>query len=405
MIEGHLKQQIISHLYFKKTLSAVDLSIIVGKSVPHVTKSLVELTQAGYLDDKGFAPSSGGRRPQIYSLKAGTIYMVAVAMDQLYTKISITDILNHPALPVETHELRLLNNSEALPGLVQLINNAIERSGVDREKIAGVGIGIPGFTNTRLGMNYSYLQPPEGESLHSFLESELQLPVCLDNDSSLVALAELKFGLAQERSDVMVVNVGWGIGLGMIIDGKLFRGFTGYAGELSHIPISESDTLCDCGKRGCLETEATLRVVTAKAMKGVKDGYISGLKYEESPERMSEAIMVAANKGDQYSIELLSDMGYKIGKAIAILIHIVNPELIVLSGRGATVGRILLAPIQQALNKYCIPRLSEHTEVKVSTLGRKAEITGALALIMDNFGKPFSMFDKKIKEITGQSDR
>jgi len=117
------------------------------------------------------------------------------------------------------------------------------------------------------------------------------------------------------------------------------------------------------------------------------------LKLEDDSEKMSEAIMVAANKGDQYAIELLSDMGYKIGKAIGILIHIVNPELIVLSGRGAAVGKILLAPIQQALNKYCIPRLSEHTDVKVSMLGRKAELTGAAALVMDNFSK--SSFIKK----------
>ena len=184
----------------------------------------------------------------------------------------------------------------------------------------------------------------------------------------------------------------------MIVNGVLFRGFSGYAGELSHIPISESDNLCDCGKRGCLETEATLKVVTNKAIKGIKEGNISGLKYNESPEQMSEAIMIAANKGDQYAIELLSDMGYKIGKAIAILIHIVNPELIVLSGRGAAVGKILLAPIQQALNKYCIPRLSEHTDVKVSTVGRNAELLGAAALVIENFGNPSFIKKEKPKE-------
>jgi len=212
-----------------------------------------------------------------------------------------------------------------------------------------------------------------------------------------VALSEVKFGLAKNKEEVMVINIGWGIGLGMIVNGVLFRGFTGYAGELSHIPISESDTLCDCGKRGCLETEASLRVITEKAMKGIKEGSISGLKYDERPEQMSESIFIAANKGDQYAIELISDMGYKIGKAIAILIHIVNPELIVLSGRGAEVGKILLAPIQQALNKYCIPRLSEFTGVKVSTVGRKAELIGAAALVMENMARPVSAKTDKVK--------
>jgi len=393
MIDSHLKREVISAFYFDKTLSVVELSARLDKSVPHVTKAVNELIEAGLVVESGQAPSSGGRKPLTYSLKGGTLYIVAVAMDQLYFKVSITDILNNPVLPVETHELRLLNNNEALSQLVEIIDGYIKRSGIDRKKIIGMGIGIPGFTNTKLGINYSYLLPPGDESLLNYLERELHIHVSIDNDSSLIALAELKFGLAKGKEEVMVINVGWGIGLGMIVNGVLFRGFTGYAGELSHIPISESDILCDCGKRGCLETEGTLRVVTDKAITGIKNGNISGLKLEDDSEKMSEAIMVAANKGDQYAIELLSDMGYKIGKAIGILIHIVNPELIVLSGRGAAVGKILLAPIQQALNKYCIPRLSEHTDVKVSMLGRKAELTGAAALVMDNFSK--SSFIKK----------
>ena len=393
MIDSHLKRQVISAFYFDKTLSVVELSARLDKSVPHVTKAVNELIEAGFVVESGQAPSSGGRKPLTYSLKGGTLYIVAVAMDQLYFKVSITDILNNPVLPVETHQLRLLNNNEALSQLVEIIDGYIKRSGIDRKKIIGMGIGTPGFTNTKLGINYSYLLPPGDESLLNYLERELHIHVSIDNDSSLIALAELKFGLAKGKEEVMVINVGWGIGLGMIVNGVLFRGFTGYAGELSHIPISESDILCDCGKRGCLETEGTLRVVTDKAITGIKNGNISGLKLEDDSEKMSEAIMVAANKGDQYAIELLSDMGYKIGKAIGILIHIVNPELIVLSGRGAAVGKILLAPIQQALNKYCIPRLSEHTDVKVSMLGRKAELTGAAALVMDNFSK--SSFIKK----------
>ena len=398
-IGSHLKQQILNKLYFESKLSVVELSNLTGKSIPHVTKAVLELVVAGFVIEYGLAPSSGGRRAQVYTLKADKIYIVAVAMDQLYTKIVLTDVLNNPVLPLETHELKLLNNNTAHTELVNIINGIIDRSGIGRGKIAGIGIGMPGFTNTKLGVNYSYLVPPDGESLYRFLERELEIPVYIDNDSSLIALSELKFGLAKGKEEVMVINIGWGIGLGMIVNGMLFRGFTGYAGELSHIPISENDTLCECGKRGCLETEATLKVVTEKAMKGIKEGSISGLQYDSRPEQMSEAIMIAANKGDQYAIELLSDMGYKIGKAIAILIHIVNPELIVLSGRGTDAGKILLAPIQQALNKYCIPRLSEFTAVKVSAIGRKAELAGAAALVMENFGNAECVKTGKIKEV------
>jgi predicted NBD/HSP70 family sugar kinase len=385
-IDSFLKYQIIKNLYFERSVSSADLSDRVGKSIPVVTKVISELVESGHVIENGYAASTGGRRPLVYSLKADEIYIVAVAMDQLYSRITIFDGLNNEVLPAETFELKLLDNNHSVDALIGIVNEAIVRSGIDRFKIIGVGIGMPGFVNAKQGINYSYLPSPDNDSLLNYLEKSLQLPVHLDNDSSLIALAELKFGVARGRKDVMVINIGWGIGLGMIVNGELFRGHSGYAGEFSHIPLSDNDTLCDCGKRGCLETEATLRVVASRAIELIKERKISNLQLKDSAEEICEDVMTAAKRGDQIAIELFSDMGYKIGKGIAILIHIINPELIVLSGRGAGAGKMLLAPIQQALNKYCIPRLAEHTEVQVSKLGQKAYSIGVAALVMENFG-------------------
>jgi predicted NBD/HSP70 family sugar kinase len=392
-IDSFLKYQIIKNLYFERSVSSADLSDRVGKSIPVITKVISELVESGHVVENGYAASTGGRRPLVYSLKADEIYIVAVAMDQLYSRITIFDGLNNEVLPAETFELKLLDNNHSVDALVGIVNEAITRSGIDRFKIIGVGIGMPGFVNAKQGINYSYLPSPDNESLLNYLEKSLQLPVHLDNDSSLIALAELKFGVARGRKDVMVINIGWGIGLGMIVNGELFRGHSGYAGEFSHIPLSDNDTLCDCGKRGCLETEATLRVVANRAIELIKERKISNLQLKESAEEICEDVMTAAKRGDQIAVELFSDMGYKIGKGIAILIHIINPELIVLSGRGAGAGKMLLAPIQQALNKYCIPRLAEHTEVQVSKLGQKAYSIGVAALVMENFGSKIFQLD------------
>jgi len=382
-----MKYRILRQMYIDKSLSCADLSESIGKSVPLVTKVVNELVQSGQVVENGLAPSSGGRRPVMFSLKADFGFIVTVAMDQLFTKITILDFNNDPVLPIETRELKLSNNPNALFELVEYINDIITRSGVEREKIIGVGIGMPGFINTKLGVNYSYLHPDNNESFCEYMERRLQLPVYIDNDSSMIALAELKFGLARQRENVMVVNIGWGVGLGMVIQGELFRGHTGFAGEFSHIPLFDNDILCECGKRGCLETAATLLVVAKKAMEEIAKGKVSKLTLESSYEKMVMSVMAAANTGDQYAIELLSDMGYKIGKGLAILIHIVNPELIVLSGRGADVGKILMAPMQQAIHQFCIPRLAENTELKVSKLGHDAELIGAAALVMENYGQ------------------
>ena len=389
-IDSVLKYQVFRELYYNHYLSCAELSEILGKSIPVIAKVIEQLSDAGYVVDTGYAPSSGGRRPQVYALKADKMYVVTVAMDQLFTKIAITDLHQKEITPVETFPLTLAGNKDTVKNLVEIINGIVQKSGIDYSKIIGVGIGMPGFVNTTHGINHTYL-PVEDKTLNLRLQLQalLNLPVVIDNDSSVIALAELRFGLARKSQDVMVINIGWGIGLGMIIQGKLFRGFAGYAGELSHIPISDSDILCDCGKRGCLETEATLRVVVDKAIEKIKDKKTSRINFEGNREQVSEAIMTAANQGDPDAIDLLTDMAYKIGKAIAILIHIVNPELIVISGRGIHSGRLLMAPIEQALNKFCIPKLVEHTSVKTSALGANASLMGAAALVIDNF------FDEK----------
>jgi len=265
-----------------------------------------------------------------------------------------------------------------------LIKEVIAGSGISHDGFIGMGLGMPGFVNIKLGINHSYLHTYTDESLRDYLERVFNMPVYIDNDSSVIALAESKFGLAKGRQDVMVINVGWGIGLGMIMDGKIFRGHNGYAGEFSHIPVGTGDIMCECGKKGCLETEATLRTVAQKAIEKINGGYKGTLEVKDSAEEMCEEVMGAAKRGDQFAIELLSEMAYKIGKAIAILIHINSPEQVLLSGRGAEVGKILLAPIQQALNEYCIPRLFEHTEVNVSTMKYNAYPIGAAALVMEN---------------------
>jgi len=385
---AELKNIIIKRLYFDKALSCAELSEILDKSIPSVSKAVNELIEEGFVVEQGYAPSSGGRRPLMYALLPSAMYIVTVAMDQLSTRIQMVDLLNNPVADIALNELKLFANPHALSTLIDYINDYISATGIAKDKIAGIGIGMPGFIDAAEGINYTYLDSA-GQSLTQLISAQTGIPAYIENDSSLIALAEQKFGIAKNHKDVMVINLGWGIGLGMIINGEIYRGHNGFAGEFSHIPLSEDGALCTCGKRGCLEAEASMLVVAEKAVKGIKKGHISSLKHTDKDQSklVGNAIMEAANNGDQFAIELLSDAGYKIGKALAILIHIMNPESIVLSGRGAIVGKILLAPIQQALNKYCIPRLVSSTELLISDLGFNAELIGTAVLVMENFDK------------------
>jgi predicted NBD/HSP70 family sugar kinase len=390
------KRNIIKHLYFSGQLSCAELSQLTDKSLPLTTKVLNELIEEGSVQELGYALSTGGRRPQTYSLKSDLMYVVAVAMDQLITRMAIVDMRNNLIGEVEKVELKLNNNPKAAEELRKNILKFIEKSTIPKSKIAGIGIGMPGFIDVLKGINHSFLKISKG-SIVSYIESEVGLPVLIDNDSSLIALAELRLGEAKNRQNVMVININWGVGLGMILNGELFRGYNGFAGEFSHIPLFTNNKMCSCGKSGCLETETSLLVVAEKAVEGLKKGKVSRLKnlVLENIEETAAAIMDAADKGDKFAVELFSEAGYNIGRGVAILIHLLNPELIVLSGRGAGVGKLWLAPIQQAINEHCIPKIAENTEIKISSLGFQAELIGAAALVMENFDMLDSALEKK----------
>jgi len=380
------KGKIIKQLYFASSLSCSDISTLIDTSLPVTTRMINELVKENDVLETGLAPSRGGRRPQLYALRPDRMYTVAVAMDQHFTRIVITDMLRQPVSRLEKVELHLARNADALEMLAQKLDDHIGRTGIEKERIAGIGIGMPGFVDSRKGLNYSFLSSGE-ISITEYIQERVGVPTFIENDSSLIALAELSFGAARNKKSAMVVNLSWGIGLGLILNGKLFRGYNGFAGEFSHLPLFSNDKLCSCGKMGCLETEASLVVVVDKALEGVRNGRVTMMKeemLEDNLDSASYAVIQAASKGDKFAVELLSESGYNIGRGVAILIHLLNPETIVLGGRGAAAGKIWQTPIQQALNEHCIPRLAGNTQIEVSALGYDAELIGAAALVMDN---------------------
>ncbi len=383
------QRKIVKQLYFGSLLSCLEISSLIGKSIPLTTKILYNLIQKGVVLETGFAQSTGGRRPAMYSLKPEVLYVVAVAMDQFITRIAIMNVQNRIVME-ERLELPLTKNNTALPLLRQHIASIIERSGIDRDKFAGVGIGMPGFIDVKKGINYSYLDNG-GKNIAHYISELIQLPVLIDNDATLIALAELRFGAAKNKTNVLVINLSWGIGMGLVLNGEVYRGNNGFAGEFSHTPLSMTKSeLCTCGKVGCLETEASLMVMINKMQKELAAGrptLLKGINETTPLELILESVIDAAKQGDKFSIELLSESGYALGRGIAALIHTLNPEMIVISGRGSAAGKIWQTPIQQALHEYCIPRLASDTAIKISSLGYEVELLGAATLVMENYDK------------------
>lgn len=382
-----LRTDVIKHLYYSKMLTLTELSHLTHKSLPLITNVVNDLVEDGYILEHGLAPSTGGRRALTFLLNQDKQrYIVAVAMDQLVTQVVIYDLLNQARTEPELFKLTLKEDPALTPTLINFLKDYISRSGIPIEQILGVGIGMPGFVNAAEGINHSFFKVQGEGSLNKHLIKELGLPVFIDNDSSMIALSELKFGAGKNLKDVMVVNIGWGIGLGMIINGSLFRGHSGYAGEFSHIPLSQSNKLCSCGKRGCLEVDTSLLVLVERAKTQIAEGVSSSLEqlFLDDSKLHGDHFLEAAKAGDPLAVSILADAAFLIGKGLATLIHIINPELIVLGGRGALAGKMMMAPIQQAIHEFCIPRLAEQTEIKVSELNADSGLLGAATLVIEN---------------------
>lgn len=382
-----LRADIIKYLYYKKTLSLTDLSKLTQRSLPLVTSTVNSLIEDKYIKKQGLAPSTGGRRPLMFlNNPAKQKYIVAVAMDQLITRLVIFNLANEIVLKLQLLNLNISEDHQAVNKLITFINTSIQKSGIDRIALLGIGIGMPGLVNAEKGINNSHLPTPNGANLADYLTEELALPVFIDNDSSLITLAELHFGEAEGMQDALVVNVGWGTGLGIIMKGNLYRGSTGYAGEFSHIPLSTTNNLCSCGKRGCLEVDTSLWVMVEKAKAALAEGTESSMNklFKDRSKHYGDHFLDAVVQQDPLAISILSTACFQLGKGLSTLIHILNPECIVLSGRGARAGKMLLPAIQQAINEFCIPRIADQTRIALSTLADNAELLAAASLVVEN---------------------
>ncbi|MFI5160576.1 MAG: ROK family protein [Sphingobacteriales bacterium] len=392
-----LKNTVIKEISLNQSLSCVTLSKKINKSFPATKQLLGELILEGVVVEDDNTESTGGRKPQMYTLKTGLMYVVSVAMDQHCTNIALIDIQTKEQVLKDKFILELPGNEDFLTPLTTHIRSFIEQSGTGKEKILGIGIGMPGFVNKKTGINHTY-QNAESPSITRYISDRIGIPAYIDNDSRMVALAEMHFGASKNEANALVINIGWGTGLGLILDGKIFSGTSGLAGEFSHIPLFQNNKLCSCGKTGCLETEVSLSFIIQEAIARLKSGKVSALSldnFNSDPHSQVESLVEAVNKGDKLIIELFSEMGYNLGRGIAILIHILNPGKIILSGLGSVVKKVWLPVINSALNEHCIPHLAEQTEIEVSAIDARAEIIGSAILVLENFSSEINQKDNK----------
>jgi N-acetylglucosamine repressor len=382
-----LKIKLIKHFYVQGADSNAEICSRFGLSSPTSMALINELIADGMVRKQGRGKSIGGRKPDLYGLLDGCFYVLSIHVERFKTNLALFDNNNRFLTRIETLPLTLTKDLSAVDQLYAHAQSLLLTSGLDPEKFMGVGVSMPGLVDSEEGRNYTFWVTEEADSLQQVLERKFNKPVVIQNDVKSACLAEFRFGQAQGLQNVLIVSMDYGIGLGLILDGKMRKGSSGFAGEFGHIPLIENGLLCHCGKRGCLETVASGIAMTRMAKEGIKSGQSSFLNSHSATEMDSlepKAIMEAANKGDQYAINILSEVGIHLGKGIAILIQLFNPELILLGGEITEAKQFITTPIQQSINTYCMPQLRERTRIALSDLGPNASLLGSVATVTEN---------------------
>jgi predicted NBD/HSP70 family sugar kinase len=376
-----LKKKLLSYFTNVGNATIADLCKELNLSVPKITALLADLIQDELIKDYGKVDSTGGRKPNLYGLVPESAFFIGVDIKQNHINIGLSDLQKNLIKVSEKLPYQLENNKESLEALITLINDFISTLTIPREKLLGIGINLSGRINYATGYSYSFFHFSE-EPLSKTIESRVGIRVFLENDSRAMAYGEFSVGAVTVEKNVLFLNLDHGIGLGILVDGQLYYGKSGYSGEFGHIPLFNNEIICHCGKKGCLETEASGWALTRMLKERLKEGASSILTQKNAkPDNLNmEGIIAAANNDDVLAIEMIAKIGDNLGRGIALLINLFNPELVILGGCLAATEDYIKLPIKSAINKYSLSLMNTDTVLKTSKLGERGGIIGACLL-------------------------
>ena len=377
-----IKRSIIAYMAVNRESTLAELTKELRISVPTITKLVQELVDEGIVSDLGKVETPGGRRPNVFGLTNTTIYFAGVNVGRDHMTFVITDLQNNIIHEVVDKSFELSDREQCLDTICNNIDNFINNCGIDKSHILGIGVCIVGRVNTHQGRSYKYFTNID-TSLREIIEKRIGIRVLVENDTRSRCYAEYTCGRSKDESNVLYLHLGLGVAIGIVVNGKLFYGKNGFAGEFGHIPFFNNEKICFCGKKGCLETEVSGIAIEEKMCELVKNGANTILrpKYERKESIHINDIIAAARNDDNLSIEIIEEASEKIGKAVAILINIFNPETVIIGGNLAAAGDYVMLPLKSATNKYSLNLVYKDTKFRLSKMSDNAPAWGVAMLI------------------------
>lgn len=376
-----LKKQLLNLFAKNGNATVADLCKYLNVSTPKINELLNDLMEHGLVKDYGKIEGGVGRKPNLYGLEPSSANFVGIEVKRDTVNIAMMDFSENFIHFQENVPYKLENSLEALEELCTIIDKFLTKTKVAKSKILGLGINLSGRVNHSTGYSYSFFNFGE-KPVRKIIEQKLGIETLIENDSRAMAYGEFYCSGIEKEKDVLFVNVDYGIGLGIVIDGKLYHGKSGFAGEFGHSPWLDNDILCHCGKKGCLETEVSGHAITEIMKTKLREGEASIItkEIENIDDITMQDVINAALNDDMLAIDIISEAGEKLGRGIALLINIFNPQTVVLGGSLAQTDAYLRLPVKYAINKYSLTLVNSDTELKMSQLGKRAGIIGACLL-------------------------
>ena len=380
------ESQILTLLSRRDGATIPQIADALGISIGTATKYVGLLLEENALEDCGKTESVTGRRPHRYSLRANTGWFLGLEVNDRYVNVGLMDFQGN------LREKRIvegfsLESKGAFGRLCNILQKAIAVAQESGYPIMGVCLAIPGRIDERTGESYTYFYEP-GKALALRLQEQLKLPISLLNDTRAMTCGEYIKGAGVGTQDMLLINVNWGLGMGIVMEGKLYSGKSGYAGELGHVYGFDNQIICRCGKRGCNETEISGQALQRNLVERIRAGESSILSQRvlesDKPLMLSE-IMDAVAREDVLCIDVIEKIGILLGEKTSGLINLFNPELVVVGGELAMTGDYLLDPMRMAVNKHAIHLVSKDTRICRSALGMDAGIVGACLVARNHY--------------------
>ncbi len=341
-----------------------------------VTTITADLITEGLIFEKETGDSRGGRRPILLAINPQGAYVVGIKLTETKAIAALTD-LEATVLAKRSSDLRKFDPDSAIELMAQLTNSLLVEAGVPSDKLIGVGVGLAGIVDFQKGIvrNATYFGWQD-LPIRDLMREKINTEIYIDNDVNTLTLAEVWFGCGQGIDDFLTVTVGRGVGLGIITNGQFYRGSGGGAGEFGHTVIDPNGTPCDCGKRGCLETLIGDPGLLRQAKLAHEKGELPTL-----PENPGDLAQMASN-GNHTAGNILKKSGEILGRSVANLVNLFNPQRILISGEGVSRGPIFFAAMKKSMQTYALPDLFSDVDLRVEPWGDDVWARGAASLVL-----------------------